>query len=193
MRSLFAVVLLVAAPAFAQGYSRPYSEWDRRPLEGIYLGIAGGGQLMIASDDQGFSDNAFGYDGELRLGYSFGVPFALYASASFDGANFGNGFSDAFLRTEMFAVFLQYHLYARPDLMVYVRGGLGVGVSADVTFDGSSAAGIAGQGGLGFEFRVAQRLYLAPEFFYKNMNLNGGSGGGADVQMLGVQLGLIYY
>jgi len=193
MRSLFAVLLLAAAPAFAQGYSRPYSEWDRRPLEGIYLGIAGGGQLMIASDDQGFSDSAFGYDGELRLGYSFGVPFALYVSASFDGSNFGSGFDDAFLRTEMFAVFLQYHLYARPDFMVYVRGGLGVGISADVTFDGSTASGIAGQAGLGFEFRVAQRLYLAPEFFYKNMNLNGGQGGGADVQMLGVQLGLIYY
>jgi hypothetical protein len=191
MRSVFALVLLAAAPAFAQGYSRPYGEWERRPLEGIYLAAGGGGQLMVASDDQGFSDNAFGYDLELRLGYSFGVPFALYAAASVDGANFGSGI-DAPLRSEMFAVFLQWHLYARPDMMVYLRGGLGIGVSADVTFDGSGAAGIAGQGGLGFEFRIAPRLYLAPEFFYKNMNLSG-SGGGADLQMIGVQLALVYY
>ena len=187
------VLLLAAAPALAQRFepSRPYEEdgWGRRPLEGIYLGIAGGGQLMIVpSSDFDTGDAAFGYDGELRLGYSVGVPLQIYLSGSIDGSTFGAGFNQATLRTEMIAVFLQTHLYARPQLMVYARGGIGVGLSADVTVDGTSTAGFAAAGGLGFEIRLQPGLYLAPEVFYKNMDLSG-----LDVSMIGLQLGLVYY
>src|SRR4051812_9056667 len=151
MRCQIALVLcLFAAPVLAQRFepSRPYEDdWGRRPLEGVYAGIAGGGLLLVVpGSDFETGDSAFGYDGEIRFGYSFGVPLQIYLSGSIDGATFGGGFNSASLRTEMIAAFLQYHLYARPQLMVYVRGGLGVGLSSDVTFDGRSAAGFAGAG-----------------------------------------------
>src|SRR5471032_1993950 len=168
MRFKIALALLVVAgPVLAQRYSRPiYDQWEPRPLEGIYAGIAGGGQLMFLPGADGFgSENAGGYDGELRLGYSFGVPFQLYVSGAIDGASF----QDINLRTEMFALFIQYHLYARPRMMVYVRAGLGIGLSSDVTSDGSNAAGLAGAGGIGMEFRLSPGLFLAPEIFYKHM------------------------
>jgi hypothetical protein len=148
MRFKIALALLVVAgPVLAQRYSRPiYDQWEPRPLEGIYAGIAGGGQLMFLPGADGFgSENAAGY-----------------------------------------------HLYARPRMMVYVRAGLGIGLSSDVTSDGSNAAGLAGAGGIGMEFRLSPGLFLAPEIFYKHMNLSG-TDVDTDVQMLGIQLGLIYY
>jgi hypothetical protein len=181
-------LLFIATPALAQGYSRPYEEWERAPLEGIYAGISGGGQLMIAD-----GSNAFGYSGELRLGYSFDPRLAVYVSGSVDGASFVG----ANLRVETIALVLQYHLYARPQMMVYARGGLGVGLSSDLAFDvntGASvtSAGLAAVGGFGVEIRVAPGLYLAPELFYRNMNLSGG-GVTDDIQIIGMSLGLIYY
>jgi hypothetical protein len=50
--ALFAAVLLAAAPESS--------------LEGLYAAIGGGGSLLIVP-----GDNTFGYDAELRLGYSF--------------------------------------------------------------------------------------------------------------------------
>src|SRR5436190_1226163 len=114
MRSIFwmGAVLLVAAPSFAGLASRSASDDETRsaPMQGLYAGIGGGGALVI--NDAG---NAFGYDVEARLGYSFNPGLQLYLSGSVDGATI----VDTSFRTELVGVCVQYHLYARPGLGVY--------------------------------------------------------------------------
>jgi hypothetical protein len=194
MRTLvLAAVLSTAMPAMAQYQpSRPYEVWGPHSLEGIYLGFGGGGQLMIAD-----GTNALGWGIEGRIGYSFGVPFSVYLSGSYDASTFNtfntfSGFGIGTLHTEMVAMFLQYHLYARPQAMVYLRGGVGLGMSPDVSVDGSLAVGLAGQGGFGVEIRLAPGFYLSPELYYKNMYLSGG-GGSLGIESLGLQVSLIFY
>jgi hypothetical protein len=190
MKFAVALALVFAAtPALAQRYSRPYAdEWERAPLEGLYAAIGGGGQLMIAD-----SNNAFGYDGEARIGYSFDPRLAFYLSGSIDSASF----LGANLHVETIALFLQYHLYARPQLMVFARAGVGLGLSTDLAppdVNGASttSAGLAGADGLGVEIRIAPGLYLAPELFYKNMSLSGG-GFSDDISVIGIDVALVYY
>ncbi len=55
--------------------------------------------------------------------------------------------------------------------------------------DGSNAVGLAGGGGIGVEIRLAPNLFLSPELFYRNATLNGNTG----VQVIGLQLALVYY
>ena len=68
-------------------------------------------------------------------------------------------------------------------------GGIGAGFSKDFTADRSMAAGLAETGGLGMEIAMSPGLYLAPELFYRNANLNGA----VNVQSIGLQLGIAYY
>src|SRR5438270_10162249 len=82
----FALALLLAAPTLAQRYpSRSSDDFssDSSNLEGIYAAAGGGGQLMIFG-----GDNAFGYDAEARIGYSFNPAMQLYVGGSLDGARF---------------------------------------------------------------------------------------------------------
>jgi hypothetical protein len=183
MRSIFAAIFLFAAPSFASLASRPVDESaGSTPMEGIYAGLAGGGALIII--DRG---NALGYDVEGRLGYSFNPGLQLYLSGSADGATIlGSPF-----RSEIVAVFVQYHLYARPTVGVYARAGIGVALSSSFV---QSAVGLAASGGLGLEIGFAPHLFLAPEVFYKNANLSLSNGGGSVAeQVVGLQLGLIFY
>ena len=121
MRSIFvmAAVLLFAAPSFAGLASRSASDDETRsaPMEGLYAGIGGGGQLTILD-----AGNGFGYDVEARLGYSFNPGLQLYLTGSVDGATI----TGASFRSEMIGVCVQYHLYARPGLGVYGRAGIGL-------------------------------------------------------------------
>ena len=80
---LLAALLLAAAPAFAAPLASS-DEWNSQQssLEGLYAGIGGGGNLLIVP-----GDNSFGYDAELRLGYSFNPLLAVYLSGSVDGAS----------------------------------------------------------------------------------------------------------
>jgi len=180
---LLAALLLAAAPALsAQGPST--EEWSslQSNLEGLYAGIGGGGNLLIIP-----GDNAFGYDAELRLGYSFNPVLQIYVSGSADGARF----SGRTFRSGQIVAFVQYHLLVKPAVMVYGRGGIGVGLSRDVVPD-STAVGLAEAGGLGVEIRVAPNLFLGPELFYRNASL---STQGIDQQLhtIGLQLALVYY
>src|SRR5947209_11385760 len=160
-----AALLHVAAPAYSAGLaSRPADagESKQSSLEGLYAAIGGGGILQFVH-----GDNAFGYDGELRVGYSFSPMLQLYLSGALDGASF----TGTPLRTEQIALFVQYHLFVKRKVMVYARAGLGVGLSRDVVA-GATAAGLAGAGGIGVEILIAPNLYLAPELFYRNTNLS---------------------
>jgi len=185
IRPALAALLLASAPAFAAPLaSMPADGWQSQgsSLEGLYAALGGGGGLMFAP-----GDNAFAYDGEVRLGYSFSPMLQLYLSGALDGASF----SGATLRTEQIAVFLQYHLVVRPAVMVYGRAGLGVGLSGDVV-SGSTAAGLAEAGGIGVEIRVAPSLFFAPEVFYRNTHLSA-QGVTTQLQTLGLQLSVVYY
>src|SRR5207248_2915988 len=85
-QSVLALALLLATPALAQRYpSRSSDDFssDSSNLEGIYAAAGGGGQLMIFG-----GDNAFGYDAEARIGYSFNPAMQLYVGGSLDGASF---------------------------------------------------------------------------------------------------------
>jgi len=173
-RSVLAAALLASSPVLAAG--------EQGDLEGIYAAIGGGGIMLIIP-----GDNTFGYDLELRVGYSFNPMLQLFLSGALDGGSFaGNSF-----RTEQIVAFLQYHLLVKPALMVYGRAGVGVGLSRDVG-PGSTAAGLAAAGGVGMEFRVAPNLFVAPEIFYRNANLSTG-GNDMQVHVVGLQLGLVYY
>lgn len=180
-----AALLLASAPAFSAGLaSRPADSWESRQssLEGLYAALGGGIGLVFVP-----GDNAFGYDGEARVGYSFGPMMQLYLSGALDTASF----SGNTIHTEQIAAFLQYHLLVKPAVMVYARAGVGVGLSRDVV-PGATAAGLAGAGGLGVEIRVAPNLFLAPEVFYRRTNLST-RGVDTEVQVTGLQLSVVYY
>ena len=185
MRTLFAALLLTAAPSLAAGLaSRPADDYDRpNSMEGIYAAIGAGGALIIID-----SGNAFGYDAEARLGYSFNPGLQVYLSGAVDGATI-SGFS---FRSEVIAAFVQYHLYSRPSVGVYARAGIGAALSG--SFGTSNAVGLAESGGLGVEIAISPGIFVAPELFYKNANLSFSNGAGSTAeQVLGLQLALIYY
>jgi len=185
MRTLFAALLLAAAPSFAAGLaSRPAEDFSpRSPMEGIYAAIAGGGALIIL--DNG---NAFGYDAEARLGWSFNPGLQIYLSGAVDGATI-NLLS---FRSEIIAAFVQYHLYSRPSVGVYARAGIGAALSSSI--GAGNAVGLAESGGLGVEIGISPGIFIAPELFYKNASLSLSNGGGTTgEQVLGLQLALIYY
>jgi hypothetical protein len=171
-RSVLVAALLMSTPVLAQETN----------LEGIYGGIAGGGALLIVP-----GDSTFGYDAELRVGYSFGPLLQVFLSGALDGGKF----SGRSFRTEQIVAFIQYHLFVKPAVMVYGRAGIGAGLSGDVV-PGATAAGLAEAAGFGVEIRVAPNLFLAPEVFYRNANLSA-QGTDRHVQIVGLQLGLVYY
>jgi hypothetical protein len=185
MRPIFAAVLLFAAPSFAGLASRPaYSEDNQsKSMEGLYAALGGGGALVILA-----AGNGFGYDVEARLGYSFNPGLQLYLSGSVDGATItGTNF-----RSELIAVFVQYHLYSKPSVGVFARAGIGIGISG--SFAAGNAVGLGEAGGLGVEIGLTPGLFLTPELFYKNINLSLSNGGGSTVeQVVGLQLSLMYY
>jgi hypothetical protein len=182
-RLAFAALLVASAPAFSAGLaSRPAEESQQSSLQGLYAALGGGGEWVFVP-----GDNAFGYGGEVRVGYSFNPMLQIYLSGAVDVATF----SGVTLRTEQIVAFAQYHLLVTPAVMVYARGGVGVGLSGDVV-PGTTAAGLAAAGGTGMEIRVAPNLYLAPEVFYRTANL---STNGVDmrIQSVGLQLSVVYY
>ncbi|MGZ6123886.1 MAG: outer membrane beta-barrel protein [Myxococcales bacterium] len=181
-----AALLLASAPAFSAGLaSRSADDWDSKQssLEGLYAALGGGGMMLYKP-----GDNAFGYDGEVRIGYSFNPMLQLYLSGALDGATF----SGATIRIEQIVAFLQYHLLVKPALMVYGRAGIGLGLSGDLGSSGSTATGVAEAAGIGVEIRVAPDLFLAPEVFYRNTNLATG-GTETRFQSAGFQLSVVYY
>jgi hypothetical protein len=186
MRTLFAALLLLAAPSLASGLASRSASDERQEtgsLEGIYAGVGGGGEFLA------FAGNAyFGYGLEAKLGYSFNAQYQVYLSGAFDDAASGDGPT---FNAEQVAVFLQYHLLVRPAVMVFARGGVGVGLSGKVV-NGYTAAGFAEGGGLGVEIRLAPGLFLSPELFYRGSTLSA-QGSSASYQVVGLQLSITFY
>jgi hypothetical protein len=181
---ILSVALLLLAPACAAGLaSRPAGEFDSGSyMEGPYAAVGGGGALVVNDDG-----NGFGYDLEARLGYSFNPGLQIYLAAATDSATI---ISNSF-RANQVAAIVQYHLFAKGAVGVYGRAGVGVGFSGNVSTT-ETAVGLAASGGLGVEFQIARNVYLAPEFFYRNASLSA-SRISRTVQVIGVQLALIYY
>lgn len=178
MRTLaLCAALLAAAPARAAGADDGASR-----LQGLYGALGGGGARLVLSDD-----STFGYDAEARLGYSFSPMLQIYLSGALDGGSF-SGIS---FKAYQVDAFVQYHLLVRPAFMVYARGGVGLGLSGDV-FTTATAAGFAFAAGVGTEIRLAPDVFLAPELFYRNADLST-HGIDEHFQVLGLQLGLVYY
>jgi len=184
MRPLLLASLLASSSALGAGLaSSPADESERSSLEGLYAGTGGGGQLM------GYNgSNAFGYDLEARIGYSFGPAIQLYVCGALDGSSFPSGN----FRSGQVAVCLQYHFLVRPTVMVYGRGGIGVSMTSNAGVSGSTTAGLAWMSGIGMEIRTGGSLFLAPEFFYRNESFNG-SGQTYTSAVVGLQLSFIYY
>lgn len=185
MGKLFVALVLISAPSFAQRLaSRPADDsiGSTTPMQGLYAAIGGGGSLVILD-----SGNAFGYEGEARLGYSFNPGLQIYLGGTVDGATI----SGSAFRYEVIAAYVQYHLYSNRSVGVYARAGIGVGISSSIL---DSALGLAEGGGLGVEIALSPTLFLAPELFYRTANLSISNGGGSyTAQSVGLQLALIYY
>jgi hypothetical protein len=190
MRKLALALLVCVGPSFGAGLaSRPADDTaqaESSKLEGFYAALGGGGALVIVSDS-----NGFGYDAELRLGYSFNPGLQIFLSAALDGATVKVAGADFAFRSELFAAFVQYHFFHSGNVGVYGRAGIGVGLSG--SFGPSNAVGLAEAGGLGVEIRLAPGLFLAPELFYKTANLSISGAGSTTEQVVGLQLALIYY
>jgi len=152
-------------------------------MEGVYAGLGVGGARLIF--DFG---NLLGYTVEGRLGYSFNPVLQLYLSGSIDGELPPIGF-----RSELIAVFVQYHLYSEPSLGVVARAGIGVALSSSFSTGNNMGPGAAG--GLGLEIGLSPGLFLTPELFYKYQSLSPTNGMSAATgeQIVGLQLSLSFY
>jgi len=181
-RKVLFAALLASSPVLADLASQPADAYEQPSLVGIYAAIGGGGGFLFVP-----GDNALAYDLEIRVGYSFNTMLQAYVAGALDGGKLsGNTF-----RTEQITAFAQYHLYVQRALMVYGRGGIGVGLSGDLV-PGSTAVGLAGAAGLGVEFRVAPNLFAGPELYYRYTALST-QGTDSHAQTVGLQINLIYY
>lgn len=187
--SVMIATLLFAAAAQAAGGTSPVPQPspETSPLVGVYAAF-GVGPIDL-SQARGTAGN-LGSSIEGRIGYSFKPAVELYLSVSRDSTSI----SDWTVSVWDMLACLQVHLLVGSKAMLYVRGGLGLGISGNLQGPLSSAVGggLAELAGLGVEIRLTPRIALGPELFYKNAELS--TGGSSDqIHLFGVQLALAYY
>ena len=96
-------------------------------------------------------------------------------------------------RSELIAVFVQYHLYSKPSVGVFARAGIRRRAE-QLVLHGQRGRARRG-GGLGVEIGLSHGHFLTPELFYKDISLSpsNGSGHGTGEQVVGLQLSLTFY
>jgi hypothetical protein len=169
-----ALLLCSALPAHAQRMVRGggYSSGDDH--RGIYLALGGGIGLQLPSPGAGlsspqFADNALGWLGEARVGFSLTRSFQIFVSYDTGGASQPAGF----LQASNVLAALRWFVWHDESIGVYFRGGLGIGWVSYPDYpklSGAPTLGLAEAGGLGMEFRLDKNWSLTPEVFYRRTN-----------------------
>jgi hypothetical protein len=168
--AVLALALCAAAPASAQRMVRDRGDDSHR---GLYLALGGGVGLQMPAPGTGFTanyaDNALGYLGEARIGFSLARGFQLFVSVDSGGSSQPAGFLQA---TNILAA-MRYFVWHDETLGVYLRGGLGIGLVSYADYikaPGAPTTGLAEAGGLGMEIRLDKKWSLTPEVFYRRTN-----------------------
>ena len=200
LAAAFLCSLAVAAPARAQLASHPSGEdspgGPRRDRSGFYASLAGGGGLQFAST----LDAKFGYGGQAKLGYSFNRNLQLLLAGSVHNASYTNSSGQIISKISQQLILIegiaQHALFiSRGGVRVYGSGGIGVGL-ASPGFGPTQATGI-GLGfsaGIGVEIPLTPYFSLAPEFYYRAVNsANSDNGFSGSINVIGIQLGIVYY
>ncbi len=200
LTSALLLSLLLAAPARAQLASHP-SEDDspsrgsglqRLERRGLYLGLAGDIGVQLSSN----LDAKFGYGGQAKLGFSFNPSLALYLALAVHNASYNTpagSFSQQLILT---TVHVRHFIFIdRTGIGVYYDGGIGLGLaSPGFGPSGATGIGLGYSGGLGVEFPLSRWVSLAPEFYYRGVtSASSDNGFNGSINVLGLQLGLVYY
>jgi hypothetical protein len=168
--ALLAFALCAAAPAHAQRMVRDRGDDSHR---GLYVALGGGVGLQMPSPGTGnsaqYADNALGYLGEARVGFSLARGFQLFLSVDSGGSSQPAGF----LQVTNILAALRYFVWHDETIGVYFRGGLGIGLVSYNDYPsvpGAPTTGLAEAGGLGMEIRLDKKWSLTPEVFYRRTN-----------------------
>ena len=179
-----------APPARAGIASEPVGENPTSRLErrGLYLGLGGGAGLQLATG----LDARFGYEGEAKLGFSFNRGLQLYLSGAVHNASYSQNTVDF----QQQAILITFHLHRflfldRSGVGVFYDAGIGVGI-ASPGFSGGTGLGLGYAAGIGVEIPLSPYISLVPEFYYRGINTSESSQSGR-IDMIGIQLGLVYY
>jgi len=183
---------LAAVPARAQ-ISRPVGEvGERTERRGIYLGVGGDVGLQFVSG----VDTKFSYGGQAKLGYSLTRQLQIYlAGALHHAAGYSTpGFPESQTLILATAHLHQFIYQDRGGLGVFVDGGVGAGfVTPGVGITRALAIGIGYSGGLGIEIPITSYVSLVPEFYYRSVNNATAENVSITVNVIGLQLGVVYY
>jgi hypothetical protein len=177
--SAFLAVLMVGSASAQQAQTR----------EGFWIGVGLGAGSLGFSGDATNTDRASALSGYFKLGATISPKFLLGAET--------NGWTKGEGGVTMSAGALSAVGYFYPSATggLYFKGGLGVlAISDNAPINQGSAAGLAAQLGLGYDFRVAKNISLSPYANYiastgAELKVDG-TASGADINPNIFQIGL---
>ncbi len=155
---------------------------------GVYWAFGvGAAELYRTGHDDG---NDLGIEIEGRIGFALKSPWEVYLSVARDATSSYGRTSSVW----QFEACAQYHVLIRSMVMVYLRGGLGLGISDNFAGAGSSEvdSGLAELVGIGVELRLTPQLSIGLEPFYRHAHLSNG-GIDVDAHVAGIQLNVAFY